>query len=110
MAEPQNRKTVEEELNRETAARGFVEYPKMLHHTDGSNCVVNNKKEEAEKLRSGEDHPTPQEAIDEKATRDEADAKRAAEKVAAEAKAKREADAALAAEAAKAAAAAGAGK
>jgi hypothetical protein len=88
MSDPKNKKEVIEELEMETRQRGFVEYPKMLHKTDGSNLIVTNKRDEEAALASGDVHPTPAEALAEKEKRDAAEAKRLALKVGAEAKAK----------------------
>lgn len=85
MSEPLNRKTEMERLDQESRARGFIEYPKMLHKTDGSNVTVNNKAEEEAALRSGDVHPTPALAIAEKEKREEAERKKTAVKAGAEA-------------------------
>ncbi len=79
--EPKSRAKIIEQLEIETRQRGFVEYPKMLHKTDGSNITVNNKAEEEKALRSADVHPTPDDALAEKAKRDEADRKKAAVKL-----------------------------
>ena len=63
-----------EELNR---PKPFAEYPKMLHHPDGSNKTVNS--EDEEKAAGDEWQQTPQDAIDLKNARDEI-AKKANEK------------------------------
>ena len=75
--EAESRATIEAQLTRESLQRGFIEYPKMLFHTDGSNVIVTGKKEEESKLADGY-HPTPEDAQNEKARRDEADRKRSA--------------------------------
>lgn len=79
-------------MDKETKERvekpiGHMEYPKMLHHTDGSNVTVNSPDEEKKVLAGGNHHPSPGEALDEKEKRDQADAKKAALKLGEEAKA-----------------------
>jgi hypothetical protein len=88
MSEQQSKEKVIEQLTQESLARGFVEYPKMLHKTDGGHVIVTNKRDEESALASGDVHPTPAEALAEKEKRDAAEAKRVAVKVGAEAKAK----------------------
>ena len=92
MAEPkqgqETKNQMIERLTEESAQRGFIEFPKMLHHTDGSNTIVNNKDEEAEVLASGNFHPNPALAQAAKAKRDEADRKKAALAIGKEAAAK----------------------
>lgn len=83
--EKPSKEKVIEELTRETLQRGFVEYPKMLHKTDGGHVIVTNKREEETALASGDVHPTPAEALAEREKRDAAEAKRHAVKVGAEA-------------------------
>lgn len=85
--ETQTKRQVIEQLENETRQRGFVEYPKMLHKTDGGHVIVTNKREEESALAAGDVHPTPAEALAEKEKRDAAEAKKAALKVGAEAKA-----------------------
>lgn len=75
-----------EELNR---PKPYAEYPKMLHHPDGSNKTVNS--EDEEKAAGDEWQRTPQDAIDLKAARDSI-AKKAQEKAIADALAAAEAD------------------
>lgn len=75
-----------EELN---APKPYAEYPKMLHHPDGSTRIVNGADEE--KAAGDEWQQTPQDAIDLKAARDEI-AKKAQEKAIADALAASEAD------------------
>jgi hypothetical protein len=87
MAEPLSYGKEVERLTDETRMRGFVEYPKALHRTDGSLVIVTNKREEESALSDGDVHPTPAEAQAEKQKRDAAEAKRRAEKIGAEAKA-----------------------
>jgi hypothetical protein len=86
--QPLSRAKVEEQLERESRARGFVEYPKMLHKTDGNHVIVNNKADEEDALRSADVHPTPDDAAKEKAKRDERDAGKTAVAAGAEASAK----------------------
>jgi hypothetical protein len=85
MSDPTTKEKIIEELTRDSLARGFIEYPKMLHKTDGGNVIVTNKRDEESALASGDVHPTPTEALAEKKKRDDAEAKRAALKVGAEA-------------------------
>jgi hypothetical protein len=35
MSDPTTKEKIIEELTRDSLARGFIEYPKMLHKTDG---------------------------------------------------------------------------
>lgn len=77
-------KETEERINRPIPHQ---EFPKMLHHTDGSHVIVHDEEAESRHLGSGNYHPTPQEAIDEKAKRDAAEAAREAQKAAKEAQA-----------------------
>jgi hypothetical protein len=86
MSEPLSREKEIERLTAETSARGFVEYPKMLHKTDGGHVIVTSKREEESALSEGDVHPTPADALAEKHKRDAAEAKRRAEKIGAEAK------------------------
>jgi hypothetical protein len=79
--DPNKRADDVEMREHETRMRGHVEYPKMLHRTDGSHVIVNSRAEEENALRSGDLHPTPALAQEEKASRDEADRQRAALKV-----------------------------
>lgn len=65
-----------EQITQDSRARGFIEYPKMLHKTDGSNIIVNTKEEEEKALRSADVHPTPDDALAEKDKRDEAEAEK----------------------------------
>jgi hypothetical protein len=88
MSEQLTKEKVIEQLTQESLARGFVEYPKMLHKTDGGHVIVTNKRDEEAALAAGDVHPTPAEALAEKEKRDAAEAKRVAVKVGAEAKAK----------------------
>jgi hypothetical protein len=85
MSDPTTKEKVIEEMTRESLARGFIEYPKMLHKTDGGNIIVTNKRDEEAALAAGDVHPTPTEALAEKQKRDAAEAKRHAIKVGAEA-------------------------
>lgn len=82
---PENKNQLIDRLTEESIARGFIEYPKMLHHTDGSNVVVTNKPDEEAALAGGDLHPTPTLAQAEKAKRDEAERKRLAVAVGSEA-------------------------
>lgn len=78
MAETQKevtRKTVEDQLTAESQSRGFIEYPKMLYHPDGTQLTVTNKKDEEAAFRR-DFHPSPQDAIDVKQKRDEDEAAR----------------------------------
>lgn len=75
---PENQKQLIDRLTEESIARGFIEYPKMLHHTDGGNVVVSGKQDEETALATGNYHPTPTLAQAEKAKRDEAERKRLA--------------------------------
>lgn len=77
-----------DDITRDSLARDFIEYPKMLHKTDGTNITVNSKAEEEAALRAGDVHPSPQAALDEKAKRDEAERQRVALAIAQEANAK----------------------
>lgn len=74
------REDVERQLTEETRQRGFIEYPKCLHHPDGRDLVVHNKEQEEDALR-GEWCPTPEEAQKVKAKRDAADKKREQEMI-----------------------------
>jgi hypothetical protein len=92
----QTKTQVIEQITQESQARGFIEYPKMLYHPDGRQLTVTGKKEEEAALR-GDWCPTPQDALDVKEERDEADRQRLAEQIAADAKAKREREESVAA-------------
>lgn len=87
MSDPLTKEKVIEQLTEESRARGFVEYPKMLHKTDGGHVIVTNKHEEEAALSDGDVHPTPTDALAEKTKRDAAETKRHALKIGAEAKA-----------------------
>jgi hypothetical protein len=47
MADEVTREQNAQTLTQQNAAQGFVEFPKMLYHTDGSQLTVTNGKEEA---------------------------------------------------------------
>jgi hypothetical protein len=61
-----------ERMNRESAARGFVEYPKWLYHADGRSALITSRSQQSE--LGGEWFESPTEAIDERAKRDKRDA------------------------------------
>jgi hypothetical protein len=84
--QPKTRDDVIKELNEDTARRGFVPFPKWLYHPDGRSQIVANEAEQT--ALGGEWLASPQEALDEKARRDERDSKKFVEKVGAEAAAK----------------------
>jgi hypothetical protein len=84
--QPKTRDDVIRELNEETARRGFVPFPKWLYHPDGRSQIVDN--EAGQTALGGEWLASPQEALDEKARRDERDSKKFVEKVGQEAAAK----------------------
>ena len=92
MAEPrqgqETKNQLIDRLTEESIARGYIEYPKMLHHTDGGNVVVTSKPDEETALAGGDLHPTPALAQAEKARRDEAERKRGALAIGAEAASK----------------------
>lgn len=71
------RDTIIHDLEIETARRGFVEFPQMLHHPDGRTLTVNTKAERDEAFR-GDWTPSPDAALKVKADRDEAERKRVA--------------------------------
>ena len=56
---PENKTQMIDRLTEESISRGYIEYPKMLHHTDGSNIVVADKAGEDAALATGNFHPTP---------------------------------------------------
>jgi hypothetical protein len=88
MAEQENQKDYLERLSRESMARGFVEYPKMLHHPDGRTQIVNDSQAESELTGNGW-CLTPAQALKVRAERDEADKKRDAATIAKAAKDKK---------------------
>jgi hypothetical protein len=61
-----------ERMNRESAARGFIEYPKWLYHADGRAALINSRSQQTE--LGGEWFESPTEAINERAKRDKRDA------------------------------------
>jgi len=71
-------KETEERVNRPIP---FQEFPKMLHHPDGRTAIANDSKEE-KTLLSGEWCPTPGNALEVRAERDEAALKRQAAQIA----------------------------
>jgi hypothetical protein len=75
MADQENQRDYLERLSRESLARGFVEYPKMLYHPDGRQATVNSSREESELTGNGWCR-LPAEALKIRAERDEADKKR----------------------------------
>lgn len=87
MAEQETQKDYLERLSRESLARGFVEYPKMLHHPDGGQQIVNSSSEESQFTGNGW-CLTPDQALKIRAERDEADKKRDAAGIAKAAKEK----------------------
>lgn len=71
-------KETEERVNKPIP---FQEFPKMLHHPDGRTAIANDPAEEKTLLR-GDYCPTPDDALDVRAERDEAAAKRQAAQIA----------------------------
>lgn len=85
--EPQTKAQMIENLTKESLARGFIEFPKMLYHPDGRQLTVTSRTDEQNALNS-DFCPTPQAALDVKTKRDEDDRQRQALAVAQEANAK----------------------
>jgi hypothetical protein len=88
MAEQENQKDYLERLSRESMARGFIEYPKMLHHPDGRQQIVSTEAEQSYYAGNGF-CLTPDQALKIRAERDEADKKRDAATIAKAAKDKK---------------------
>lgn len=63
------RESVIEELTRESQARGFIEFPKMLYHPDGRQLTVTSPAEEQTAL-AGDWVPNPTAAQEVRAKRD----------------------------------------
>ena len=66
---PKTRDDVIAELTRESLARGFIEFPKMLYHPDGRQLTVTSGAEEQTALAS-DWCPNPTAAADVRAKRD----------------------------------------